>query len=35
MVEEMGMSDIVGPRNSKDSGPDLKKKVDDEIDRIL
>ena len=35
MVEEMGMSDLVGPRNSKDAGPDLKKRVDDEVDRIL
>ena len=35
MVEEMGMSDLIGPRNSKDSGPDLQKRVDEEIDRIL
>ena len=47
MVEQMGMSDVVGPRNvssgqqnpmmmgGSSEGFELKNKVDDEIDRIL
>ena len=37
MVKEMGMSDLLGPRNLKDhnNGPNLQKLVDDEIDNIL
>ena len=44
MVEEMGMSDLIGPRNIQRPsrvqqgsyiGKDLKKKADSEIDRIL
>ena len=47
MVEQMGMSDIIGPRNiaqqqpgafmmpQSNEGSDLKNKADSEIDRIL